>query len=71
MYCLLKYVIIAQTALKYHILPFGYAPAPITPGLWNKNKKYFILTLVVDEFGTKYRIKQDTYPLINAHIEKN
>ena len=54
MYGLVQAVIIAHTALKEHLQPFGYEPAPITPGLWRQNKNGINFTLVVDNFGIKY-----------------
>ena len=45
--------IIAHTALKEHLQPFGYEPALITPGLWRHNKNGITFNLVVDDFGIK------------------
>ena len=45
--------IIAHTAIKEYLRPFGYEPAPITPGLCCNNKNGITFTLVVDEFGIK------------------
>ena len=57
MYGLFQAGIIANTALKGHLRPFGYEPAPITPGLWRHNKNVITFTLVVDDFGIKYKSK--------------
>ena len=53
MYGIVQAGIIAHTALKRHLQPFGYEPAPITPGLWRHNKNGITFTLVVDNFGIK------------------
>ena len=58
--------IIAHTDLKEHLRPFGYEPEPITPGLWFHNKNGITFTLVVDNFGIKYNIKEDTMHLIHT-----
>ena len=53
MYGLVQAGIISHMALKEHLQPFGYEPAPITPVLWRRNKNGITFTLVVDEFGIK------------------
>ena len=53
MYGLVQARIISHMALKEHLQPFGYEPAPITPVLWRRNKNGITFTLVVDEFGIK------------------
>ena len=40
--------IIAHTALNKNLLPFGYTPAPIAPGMWRNNINGVTLTLVLD-----------------------
>ena len=67
---LVQDAIIAHTDLKKHLHPFGYEPAPITPGLWRHSKNKTTFTLVVDEFGIKYKRKEDTQHLINVLQEK-
>ena len=69
-YGLFQAGIIAHKALKEHIQIFGYEPEPITPGLWRHNKNGITFTLVVDNFGIKYRRKEDTMNLIHALQEK-
>ena len=56
-YGLVQAGIIAHTALNEHLQLFGYEPAPITPGLWHHNKNGITFTLVVDNFGIRYKIK--------------
>eukprot|EP00978_Attheya_sp_CCMP212_P025273 scaffold80937_cov51-Attheya_sp.AAC.2 len=45
---------IAQERLTKVLEPFGYAPAPITAGLWLHKSRPITFTLVVDDFGVKY-----------------
>ena len=70
MYGLVQAVIIAHTALKEHLQPFGYEPAPITPGLWHHNNNGITFNLVVNNFGMKYMRKEGELHLINALQEK-
>ena len=65
MYSLVQAVIIAHTAVKEDLRPFGNDPAPITPGLWRYNNNGIIFTLVVDDFGIKYQRKEDALHLIH------
>ena len=64
--------IIENTALKEHLRPFGYKPAPITPGLWchNHNNNGIPFNLVVDYFAIMYQRGEDNHHLINE-IQKN
>ena len=57
-------------ALKEHLHPFGYEPAPIIPGLWHHNKNGITFTLVVDNFGIRYQRREDAQHLINSFQEK-
>ena len=70
MYGLVQAGIIAHTEIKENLLPFGYEPASITPGLWYHNKNEIKFTLVVYNFGIKYNRKEDTIHLIHALQEK-
>ena len=54
MYGLVQSVIITHLDLREHLQPFGYEPAPITPGLWSHNKNGINFTLVVYNFGIRY-----------------
>ena len=66
MYGIVQAGIIAHTALKEHLQPFGYEPAPITPWLWHHNNNVITFTLVFDDFGIESRRKEDTMYLIHA-----
>ena len=66
MYGLVQLVIIVCTALKEHLHPFGYDPVPITPGLWRHKNNGIKLTLVVDNFGIRYQIREEALHPINA-----
>ena len=55
MYGLVHTGIIAHTALKEHLRPFIYEPTPITPGLCRHNNNLIAFTLVVNNFGIKYK----------------
>ena len=70
MYGLVQAGIISHTALKKHLRPFGYEPMPITPVLWHHNNNGIIFTLVDDNFGIKYQIKEDALNFIHALQEK-
>ena len=70
MYGLFQSGIISHMALKEHLRPFEYEPAPITPGLWRHNKNGIIFTIVVNNFGKKHKIKEDIMHLMNALQEK-
>ena len=47
--------IITHEALREHLKPYGYAPENITQGLWTHTDRDINFTLVVDDFGIKYR----------------
>ena len=55
MYGLVQAGIIANEALKEHLQYYGYAPARITQGLWTHQDRDINFTLVVDDFGIRYR----------------
>eukprot|EP00978_Attheya_sp_CCMP212_P042683 scaffold264557_cov29-Attheya_sp.AAC.4 len=57
---------IAQDHLTKVLEPWGYAPAPITAGLWTHKTRPINFTLVVDDFGIKYQGKEHTLHLIAA-----
>ena len=56
MYGIFQSGIISHTALKEYLRPFGYEPAPITPGLCLHNKNGITFTLMVDDFRIEYQI---------------
>ncbi len=45
---------LANKQLTKFLAPHGYAPVPITPGLWRHATQDLSFTLVVDDFGVKY-----------------
>ena len=51
MYGLVQAGIIAHTALKENLQPFGYYPLPITPGLWYHNKNGITFNLMIKTLG--------------------
>ena len=57
---------IANDRLKAHLAQFGFAPVPITPSLWKNDTKPIFFSLVVDNFGVKYIVKENSYHLIQA-----
>ena len=59
MYRLVQAVIITPTDLKYHLLTFVCAPAPVTLDIWRHKTNGINLNMVVDDFSTKYIRKED------------
>ena len=57
---------IASNRLTAFLAPHGYAPVPITPGLWKHNASDLMFTLVVDDFGVKYTNTADAEHLITT-----
>ena len=70
MYGIVQAGIIAHTVIKEHLQPLGYEPAPILPGLWYYNKNGIKFNLVVENFGIKYKRKEDALYLIHALQEQ-
>ena len=70
MYGLFQAGIIPHTALREHLRPFGYEPAPITLRLWHHNKNGITFTLVVEDFRIKYKRKEDAMHLMHAIQDK-
>ena len=70
MYVLVQAGIIAHDALKGHLNPYSYAPEKITQVLWTDIDRNKNVTLVVDDFGIKYRHKKDADHLISSLQEK-
>ena len=56
--------------LKQHLAPHGHTPSKQTMGLWKHNSTKKMFSLVVDNFGVKYFIKNNANRLINALKEK-
>ena len=59
MYGLVQAGIIAHDALKDLHKPYVYAPAKITQVLWTHTDRDKSFTIVVDNFGIKYRHQKD------------
>ena len=57
---------LANEQLIRHLAPYGYAPCPITPGLWKHATRNIAFLLVVDDFGIKYTDKRDAEHLLAA-----
>ena len=66
MYGLKEAAILAYKQLIRNLLPYGYRPIPLSPGLWkhDTNPLYFILT--VDDFGIKHYRKEHVDHLLTA-----
>jgi hypothetical protein len=62
--------ILAYDQLKECLAPCGYAPAPVTPGLWRHNTRRTTFTLAVDDFGIKCFRKVDAEHLFSALKDK-
>ena len=70
MYGLVQAYIIAHEEIKEHLKTYGYAPSRITQGIWTHQDRGIHFTLVVDDFGIRYRNKKDADHLISALQEK-
>ena len=57
---------IANDRLIALLKPHGYAPVPITPGLWKHDSLPITFALVVDDFAVKYTSRKDAEHLMNA-----
>ena len=66
MYGLFRSGIIAHTALKEHLCPFRYEPAPTTSVLWRHNMNGTTFTLLIDGFAIRYQRIEDALHLISA-----
>jgi hypothetical protein len=66
MYGLPQAGIIANERLTKFLKPHGYAPCPITPGLWQHSTRSIKFSLVVDDFGIKYTDKADADHLMSV-----
>jgi hypothetical protein len=58
---------LANNQLVQFLAPHGYAPVPLTHGLWKHHTRDIVFTLVVDDFGVKYTKRCDAEHLINTH----
>ena len=57
---------LANDRLTKLLKPHGYAPVPITPGLWKHETRPITFTLVVDDFAVKCTDRADAEHLMNA-----
>jgi Reverse transcriptase (RNA-dependent DNA polymerase) len=57
---------IANDQLTVFLAAHGYAPAPVTPGLWLHETRDITFTLVVDDFDIKYTKEEDLDHLLSA-----
>jgi Reverse transcriptase (RNA-dependent DNA polymerase) len=57
---------IANDQLTIFLAAHGYAPAPVTPGLWLHETRDITFTLVVDDFGIKYIKQEDLDHLLSV-----
>jgi hypothetical protein len=70
MYGLKEASILAYDQLKEHLAPYGYAPVPVTLGVWRHKTCRTTFTLAVDDFGIKYFRKVDADHLFSALKDK-
>jgi hypothetical protein len=57
---------LANDLLQQNLGAYGYAPTPVTPGLWTHATRPISFTLVVDDFGISYSNKSDLDHLLHA-----
>jgi hypothetical protein len=57
---------LAHDKLKLHLAKYGYAPCPLTTGLWKHNTRPITFALVVDDFGVKYVGREHAIHLIES-----
>ena len=57
---------LANDQLVKFMLPHGYAPVAVTPGLWTHATRNIVFSLVVDDFGIRYSSRADADHLIAA-----
>ena len=57
---------LANDLLITNLAKYGYAPVPVTPGLWKHNTRAISFTLVVDDFGIAYSDPNDLTHLLDA-----
>ena len=66
MYGLEQTGLLANELLAKRLAKHGFSQTPHTPGLCKHHTKPIQFALVVDDFGIKYKNKQDAQDLINA-----
>jgi hypothetical protein len=57
---------IANDQLIQFLKPHGYAPVPLTPGLWKHKTRNLVFSLVVDDFGVKYVDRSEAEHLLTT-----
>ena len=57
---------LANDQLIKFLSPHGYAPCPLTPGLWRHHMRDIVFSLVVDDFGIRYTDRADADHLIST-----
>ena len=60
----------AHEALVKHLEPYGYHPSIKTPGLCTHKNLPISFTLVIDDFGAKYSVKEHALHLKSALEDK-
>jgi hypothetical protein len=58
--------ILAFEQLVTKLAPYGYEPAPFTPGIWRHTTKPTTFTLCMDDFGVKFFTKPGALHLVAA-----
>ena len=69
MYGLAVDEILANKLLKYCLAKKGYFELPHTPDLWKHVPRPIFVTIVVDDFGIKYKSKEHADHLLAALID--
>jgi hypothetical protein len=57
---------LANDQLIKHLGPHGYAPLPLTPGLWHHKTRDIVFSLVVDDFEIRYTSQADADHLLTT-----
>ena len=66
MYGLPQAGFLAQEQLIEHLKIHGYYQSKMVPGLWHHKPRPITLTLVVDDFGMKYKNEKDVKHLMSV-----
>ena len=66
MYGLPQAGILANKLLRTQLAPHGYFELPHTPGLWKYISRIVQFSLVVDDFGIKYKGEENVNHLLNV-----
>jgi hypothetical protein len=69
MYGLKQAGLLANQLLQTRLAPFGYHPAPHTPGIWLHKTRPITFSLVVDDFAVKYVGKKHADHFRNALLK--